>query len=114
VVQFGGLRSIGDGAIVAAGSVVTKDVPPYAIVGGVPAKKIRYRFFERLLKLKWWRYDLAEWGRRGDLPAFSQITDEALDRIEEVGLFREPPSLSGNRFRVTFNGSTPNIDLVSE
>jgi len=36
--------SIGDGAIVAAGAVVTKDVAPYAIVGGVPAKVIRYRF----------------------------------------------------------------------
>jgi len=38
--------TIGDGAIVAAGSVVSKDVPPYAIVGGVPAKVIRYRFDE--------------------------------------------------------------------
>lgn len=51
---------IGDGAIVAAGSVVTKDVEPYAIVGGVPAKVIRYRFdkkiIDRLIKLEWWNY----------------------------------------------------------
>ncbi|MCH9740335.1 MAG: CatB-related O-acetyltransferase [Epsilonproteobacteria bacterium] len=51
---------IDDGAIVAAGSVVTKYVPPYAIVGGVPAKVIRYRFDEetiaRLLTLQWWNY----------------------------------------------------------
>ncbi len=50
--------TIGDGAIVAAGALVNKDVPPYAIVGGVPAKIIGYRFEEEernfLLGLKWW------------------------------------------------------------
>lgn len=52
---------IEDGAIVGAGAVVIKDVPAYAIVAGVPAKIIRYRFepsiIERLLTLKWWEYD---------------------------------------------------------
>lgn len=50
--------TIHDGAIVAAGAIVTKDVPPYAIVGGIPAKIIKYRFDEKtikdLLDLKWW------------------------------------------------------------
>jgi chloramphenicol O-acetyltransferase type B len=50
--------TIGDGAIVAANAVVTKDVPPYAIVAGVPAKIISYRFEQEkissLLILKWW------------------------------------------------------------
>lgn len=50
--------TVGDGAIVAAAALVTKDVPPYAIVGGVPAKVIKYRFddeiIERLLQIKWW------------------------------------------------------------
>ena len=52
--------TIGTGAVVAAGSVVVKDVAPYAIVGGNPAKLIRFRFDEalvaRLLKSQWWRY----------------------------------------------------------
>ncbi len=55
---------IGNGAIVATGAVVTKDVPPYAIVGGVPAKIIRYRFSEEqicfLEQFKWWEKD-DEW-----------------------------------------------------
>lgn len=50
--------TIGDGAVVAMGAVVTKNVPPYAIVGGVPARIIKYRFSEDVIKqlidLKWW------------------------------------------------------------
>ena len=58
--------TIGDGVVIAAHAVVTKDVPPYAIVGGVPAKVIKYRFNEEtikeLLELKWWDYDIADFG----------------------------------------------------
>ena len=53
--------TIGDGAIIAAESYVTGNVPPYAIVGGNPAKVIRYRFtpeqIEALLDIKWWDWD---------------------------------------------------------
>ncbi|MBD5296149.1 MAG: CatB-related O-acetyltransferase [Bacteroides sp.] len=51
---------IGDGAIIGARAVVTKDVEPYSIVGGVPAKEIRKRFkpdiIEKLQNLQWWNW----------------------------------------------------------
>jgi acetyltransferase-like isoleucine patch superfamily enzyme len=60
VVIMGGLE-IGDGAIVGVGSVVTKNVKPYEIVGGVPAKKIKSRFskneIKKLLQIQWWNKD---------------------------------------------------------
>lgn len=54
--------SIGNGAVVATKAVVTKDVPPYAIVGGIPAKVLKYRFSEEIIAelqtLEWWQYDM--------------------------------------------------------
>lgn len=56
--------NIGDGAIIAGGSVVVRDVPPYAIVGGVPAKVLKYRFeeetIEDLMNLQWWDMDVED------------------------------------------------------
>ena len=61
VTILGGV-TVGDGAGLAAGAIVTKDVPPYAIVGGNPAKIIKYRFskeqIEKLLKIKWWNWPM--------------------------------------------------------
>ncbi len=85
---------IGDGAVVATRSVVTKDVPPYAIVGGNPAKLIRWRFDEAtrdgLSALAWWRYGLA------DLQAFD-FTDPArfIDALSARSGSLEPWQPSG-------------------
>lgn len=63
--------TIGDGAFVAAGAIVTKDVPPFAIVGGVPAKVIKYRFpddvIKRLIEIQWWNLPDDEITKRIDL-----------------------------------------------
>lgn len=76
--------SIGDGAIIAAGAVVSKDVEPYAIVGGIPAKFIKYRFAEeerkKLLELKWWNWEIDKIEHSKDL--FS----EALN-LEHINLY---------------------------
>jgi acetyltransferase-like isoleucine patch superfamily enzyme len=73
---------IGHGAVIGGRAVVTKDVPPYAIVGGAPAKVIRYRFDERtiarLLELSWWEQSLS--GLDG-VPW--HVLPQALDMLEE-------------------------------
>jgi virginiamycin A acetyltransferase len=56
--------TIGDGAVIAAGSVVTKDIEPYSIVAGIPAVHMRYRFskeqIQELMRIKWWNWDEQE------------------------------------------------------
>ena len=75
-VIIGGVK-INDGAIVLANAVVSKDVPPYAIVGGVPAKIIKYRYDEKtiikLLMTKWWEKD-EDW-IRSNWYLFTKIED---------------------------------------
>ena len=73
--------TIGDGVIIASRSVVTKDVASYSIVGGNPAKEIKKRFskeqIEKLLKLKWWDWDIEKITRN-----VQNLTDNKFDFVE--------------------------------
>lgn len=76
--------TIGDGAVIAANSVVSTDIPAYAIAGGTPAKIIKYRFSEdiiaRLLELKWWYWDIEKIKRNKSL-FYEQPTLKSFENI---------------------------------
>lgn len=84
---------LGTGSVVAARSIVTRDVPPYAIVGGSPARLIRWRFsetiIEKLLASQWWNWSVSAWDEIDprDISAFlsrSEIVRETLLPMVEV------------------------------
>jgi acetyltransferase-like isoleucine patch superfamily enzyme len=79
-----GGANVGDGAVIAAGSVVFTDVPPYAIVAGNPAKVVRSRFspkiVERLLRIQWWRWP--EDRIRANLEWFHSPISEFVERFD--------------------------------
>ena len=78
---------VGDGAVVAAGAIVTKDVEPYTIVAGVPAKVIKYRFtkdvIEKMMQIKWW--NLPEEVIHDNLKLFNtELSDSVIRRLEQL------------------------------
>lgn len=86
--------TIGNGAVVAAQSVVTKDVPDYAVVGGNPAKIIKYRFEEKfvynLLESKWWRF--SPWQMKGIVPDDIVSFCDFIKELDETGIDEYCPS----------------------
>ena len=81
--------NIGHGAVVATGSIVTKDVPPYAIVGGNPAKVIKYRHTEEqiaaLLEIKWW-----DWPEEEIRKAVPYLASEDVDAFIDYARANKP------------------------
>ncbi|MES2883589.1 MAG: CatB-related O-acetyltransferase [Pseudomonadota bacterium] len=96
--------TISDGALIGARSVVTRDIPPYAIAFGSPARIVRLRFadklVERLLTLQWWRYDLAPFKSALD---FTQL-EPTLEKLEQLLAEGQLQDLKPDTFRVTRTG----------
>lgn len=83
--------TIGDGAVIAAHSVVTKDVGPYEIVGGNPAKFIRLRFptetIDKLMESEWWKYSFMDFSDL-DIEAPERFADQFLERKGDLPLYQ--------------------------
>lgn len=93
---MGGVK-IGDGAVIGSGSIITKDVEPYTVIGGVPGKFIKRRFDEKiskaLLKIKWWDWSYELIKERfdeflGDIEGFVKKYEENQPLLEIKGLYK--------------------------
>ncbi|MDB5969784.1 MAG: hypothetical protein JWQ90_2234 [Hydrocarboniphaga sp.] len=106
--------TIGDGATVGACSVVTRDIPPYAIAVGSPARVVRLRFddrlVERFLKLQWWRYDLAPYKKQVDFTKVEATLEFFEQHVAEGNL----PLLHPDTYSVTRQPSGLMVEKLSE
>ena len=109
VTIMGGV-TIGNGAVVGANSLVTKDIPPYAIVGGNPAKIIKYRFedelIEKLNEIKWWNWSEEKIKENmdfilGDVKLFVEKFHQK-NEYKDLKTFQELTVLKKDGFKIYF------------
>jgi hypothetical protein len=102
--------TIGDGAVVGARAVVTKDMPPYSVVVGNPAQTIRYRFSEiqiqKLLHIPWWNWSLEKLKNNADLLLGDEL-DEFLAKHQTIEA--QPAEDSASRGAVTYTRLVPRL-----
>lgn len=79
---------IGNGAVIGAGAVVTKDVEPYSIVAGVPAKKIKMRFDDKIIEaleeIKWWDWPIEVIRENLDLIYSKKVDEQVIEKLKEI------------------------------
>lgn len=109
---MGGVK-VADGAVIAVGSIVTKDVPAYAIVGGNPAKLIRMRFtdvlVEKFLGLQWWQYDWPDFLKKDS----TKISwDDPVMAIEQISTLVEQGKVAKISGKTLLREQEGNITLT--
>jgi len=100
--------TVGDGAVIAARSIVTRDVPPYAIVAGAPAQIKRLRFPEeivaRLIATRWWDHHFVDFGPTVDLTDPARFLEWFEPRKADIPLWSPKPTLLHEAFRAISAG----------